>query len=144
MSIFEIDPDIRRAHTLSSEFYTSEKYFELAKEKIFARTWHLVGTTDEAAHLKPFSILDTPLLLSKKRSGGQLFFQCLHSSRCGSGGKGLCCERDSLPVSRTPVRSERQVPLDAGIRWGREFPFGKGQLTESCVRDLGKIYLCGP
>jgi len=34
---FDIDPDIRRARTLSSEFYTDERFFEWSKEKIFAR-----------------------------------------------------------------------------------------------------------
>jgi choline monooxygenase len=65
MSIFEVNPDIRRAQTLSSEFYTDEKYFAAAREKIFARTWQLAGTTDEASNLKPFNILETPLILSK-------------------------------------------------------------------------------
>ncbi|HRH41268.1 MAG TPA: SRPBCC family protein [Pyrinomonadaceae bacterium] len=91
MGIFEITPDIRFAETLSSEFYTNEKYFEASKEKIFARSWHLigmtneganlkpfnikekifarplhlVGTADKASNLKPFNILDTPLILSR-------------------------------------------------------------------------------
>lgn len=56
MGIFEINPDIRYANTLSSEFYTNEKYFEASKEKIFARSWHLIGTTDEGANLKPFNL----------------------------------------------------------------------------------------
>ncbi len=63
--MFKIDPDIKKAHTLSSEFYTDEKYFETTKEKIFARSWHFIGTADEVANLKPFNILDTPLLLAK-------------------------------------------------------------------------------
>ena len=36
MSIFEIDPDIRKAKTLASVFYTDPRYFELSKDKIFA------------------------------------------------------------------------------------------------------------
>ena len=43
MPIFEIDPDIRKAETLASHFYTSAEYFELSKEKIFSRTWQLAG-----------------------------------------------------------------------------------------------------
>ena len=42
MSVFEIDPDITRAETLSAQFYLDEKYFEASKEKIFARCWHFL------------------------------------------------------------------------------------------------------
>jgi choline monooxygenase len=70
VSIFDINPDIRRAHTLSSEFYTDERYFERSKEEIFARSWHIVGTTDDmrlAGQLQPHTILegflDEPVLL---------------------------------------------------------------------------------
>ncbi len=63
--MFKIDSDIHQAHTLSSDFYTDEKYFEEAQEKIFGRTWHLAGIPDETFNLKPFNILETPLILAK-------------------------------------------------------------------------------
>lgn len=70
MSIFDIDPNIARAETLSSRFYTDEKYFAESKEKIFARTWQMIGLTEEISNLKPVNILenflDEPILLSKK------------------------------------------------------------------------------
>lgn len=69
MSIFEIDPDIRKARTLASDFYTDPAYFELSKEKIFARTWQFLGRADEFDGLKPATILpgflDEPVLLVK-------------------------------------------------------------------------------
>ena len=69
MNIFNINPAIARAETLASEFYTDERYFHESKEKIFARTWQLVGTTDEINNLKPFTILeeflDEPILITK-------------------------------------------------------------------------------
>ncbi len=69
MSIFNIDPDIRRAKTLSSDFYTDERYFEMSKEKIFARTWQFLGRANEIDTLKPATILpgflDEPVLLVK-------------------------------------------------------------------------------
>ena len=69
MSLFEIDPDIRKARTLASEFYTDSAYFEISKEKIFARTWQFLGTSDEFESLKPATILpgflDEPVLLVK-------------------------------------------------------------------------------
>lgn len=86
MEIFDINPDIRRAETLSSEFYTDERYFHESKEKIFARSWHLIGTTDEIQNLKPHTILenflDEPILFT--RSGAKL--NCL-SNVCTHRGK---------------------------------------------------------
>ena len=63
--MFEINPDITQAETLSSKFYTDESFFYKAQEKIFARSWHYLGTTKEINNLKPFNILDTPLVISK-------------------------------------------------------------------------------
>lgn len=69
MRIFEVDPDIRKAKTLSSDFYTDEAYFELSKEKIFTRSWQFLGKADEFSKLKPATILpgflDEPVLLVK-------------------------------------------------------------------------------
>jgi choline monooxygenase len=72
MSIFNINPDIRKARTLASDFYTDERYFEQSKEKIFARTWQIVGLSDEvrlSGQLKPHTILenflDEPVLLTR-------------------------------------------------------------------------------
>ena len=69
MTIFEIDPDIRKAKTLASEFYTDERYFELSKEKIFVHSWHFLGHVDEFEGLKPVTVLpgflDEPVLLVK-------------------------------------------------------------------------------
>ncbi len=67
---FKINPDIRFAETLSSEFYTSEKYFEESKEKIFARSWQFLGKSGEINNLKPFTILenflDEPVLITRR------------------------------------------------------------------------------
>ncbi|MEQ1604915.1 MAG: SRPBCC family protein [Pyrinomonadaceae bacterium] len=69
MSIFEVDPDIKKARTLSSEFYTDERYFELSKESIFSKAWHFLGHKDEFSGLRPVTILpgflDEPVLLVK-------------------------------------------------------------------------------
>jgi choline monooxygenase len=65
MNIFDVNSNISKASTLSSVFYTDEKYFQEANEKIFSRTWHYVSTTEEISNLKPFNILDTPLVISK-------------------------------------------------------------------------------
>ena len=69
MNPLSIDADIRKAHTLTSDFYTDPAWFELSKEKIFARTWQFLGRSDEFESLKPVTILPEvlgePLLLSK-------------------------------------------------------------------------------
>jgi choline monooxygenase len=108
MSIFEINPDIRLAHTLASDFYTDEKYFEQSKDKIFARSWQFLGTTDELETLNPQTILedfiDEPVLIS--RGGGELF--CLSN---------VCTHRGSILI-------ENASSADTGIRCryhGRRF-----------------------
>ncbi len=69
MSTFDIEPDIRKAKTLGTEFYTDPAFFEMSKEKIFARSWQFLGKADEVESLKPTTILpgflDEPVLLVK-------------------------------------------------------------------------------
>ncbi len=86
MTDFQIDPDIRRARTLHSDFYTDERFFELSKEKIFARTWQFAGRSDEFEGLKPVTLLpgflDEPLLLSKSVDGVNCFSNvCTHRGK---------------------------------------------------------------
>src|SRR5258706_8713868 len=67
--VFEIDPDIRKAKTLASDFYMDTAYFELSKEKIFVHSWQFLGHTSEFSGLMPATILpgflDAPVLLVK-------------------------------------------------------------------------------
>ncbi|MFX9069684.1 hypothetical protein ABTN30_20575, partial [Acinetobacter baumannii] len=60
MPRFSVDPDITRAATIPSEFYTSASVFEEAKEKIFARSWQFVGDLDQVkvpGAVAPFTLL---------------------------------------------------------------------------------------
>jgi len=86
MPHFTVDPDIRKAKTLASDFYTDERFFELSKEKIFSRAWHFLGRTGEFESLKPSmllpGLLDEPVLLSKNGKG----LSCL-SNVCTHRGK---------------------------------------------------------
>lgn len=43
MPRFTIDPDIARARTLDTAFYTDPALFALAKEKLFAPSWQFIG-----------------------------------------------------------------------------------------------------
>src|SRR5882672_11453883 len=69
MTLFNIDPDIRKARTLPSEFYTDPGYFEMSKEKIFVHSWQFLGHANEFTRLNPAMILpgflDEPVLLVK-------------------------------------------------------------------------------
>lgn len=69
-----VDPDIRKAETLPTEFYTGKDYFELSKKKIFASTWQFIGDTGMArlqGQLVPHTFmegfLDEPILLVRDR-----------------------------------------------------------------------------
>lgn len=91
MAIFDIDPDIRKAKTLTSAFYNDERYFELSKEKIFARSWQFLCHENEVEGLKPLAILpgvlNEPVLLVKDRDE----LRCL-SNVCTHRGKILVDE----------------------------------------------------
>ncbi len=69
-----VDADIKKASTLTSEFYTSKSYFEESKEKIFSSTWQFIGDTDElrvSGQLSPHTVLpgflDEPILLVRDK-----------------------------------------------------------------------------
>jgi len=106
MSIFEVDPDIRKARTLVSDFYTDPAYFETSKEKIFARTWQFVGTSDEVNNLKPVNILEgflnEPALLVKNGDG----IKCL-SNVCTHRGKILIGEPCDAKLIRCGYHGRR-------------------------------------
>ncbi len=143
MNIFDINPDIRYAETLSSEFYTDEKYFRESKEKIFARSWQLVGTTDEIDNLKPFTILesflDEPILITKTDGT----FNCL-SNVCTHRGKILVEESCKLNGIRCGYHG-RRFDLNGTFLSMPEFedaanfPSEKDNLTKIPFDILGKL-----
>jgi len=73
---FCIDPDITVATTLDTSFYNDDANYQLAQEKIFARTWQWLGTLDDVKpqgtvaprELLP-GLLNEPLLLSRDDAG---------------------------------------------------------------------------
>jgi choline monooxygenase len=71
-SRFQIDPDISQAKTLDTDFYTDPSVYQESKEKIFSKSWQLVGDKDlvsKPGTCYPFTILenylDEPMLLVK-------------------------------------------------------------------------------
>lgn len=76
MNPFFIDPNIARAKTLDTEFYTSPKWFEAAKDKIFLHSWQFAGCRDMIkfpGDVYPFTLLEhylnEPLMLTHDREG---------------------------------------------------------------------------
>lgn len=76
MARFFVDPDIAKAKTLHTDFYTDPAIFELSKEKIFAPSWQWLGDAGEVANpgqCRPFLLLedflDEPLVLTRDKTG---------------------------------------------------------------------------
>ncbi|HYJ65502.1 MAG TPA: hypothetical protein VEV62_17295, partial [Parafilimonas sp.] len=74
MAEFFIDADISKAKTINTDFYIEQKFYEAAKEKIFAPSWQFIGDSDlvkNAGDTYPFTLLenylDEPLLLTKDK-----------------------------------------------------------------------------
>src|SRR5262249_20892956 len=67
-----LDPDITRAWTLPSRFYSDPGVFAILKDRVFARSWQFVGDLDLVkvpGQVFPFTLLegclDEPLLLTR-------------------------------------------------------------------------------
>jgi choline monooxygenase len=95
MSQFSVDPDIAKAKTISTDIYLKPENFELAKEKIFARSWQFIGDTDLAKDpgwVTPVNLLENyvnePLLISRDKDGN---LHCLSN---------VCTHRGNLLVEK--------------------------------------------
>ncbi|HRX00748.1 MAG TPA: aromatic ring-hydroxylating dioxygenase subunit alpha [Cyclobacteriaceae bacterium] len=95
MQKLEMDPNIATAKTLSTEFYLSKAYYEASKEKIFAKTWQLVGDREqikENGWVTPVNLLEhlmnEPLILSRDKNGD---VHCLSN---------VCTHRGNLMVEQ--------------------------------------------
>ena len=69
---FEINPDICKAHTPPSSFYTDASVFDALKRRAFARSWQLVADADvlkAPGNVYPCNFLDgaidEPILLTR-------------------------------------------------------------------------------
>jgi choline monooxygenase len=141
MPTFTIDPDIRRARTLSSDFYTDEGYFAASKEKIFARSWQLVGRMQDVEGLKPVTLLpgflDEPILLS--RNG--VTVSCL-SNVCTHRGKVLIEEPCAANLIRCSYHGRRfdlngkflSMPEFSGVE---SFPTAADDLSKIPIAERG-------
>src|SRR5271155_1093394 len=92
--VLSVDPDIARAWTLPSHLYTELDTFAAEKERIFSRSWQVVGHRDQVANAGDYfttELVGEPLLIVRD-SGGTLrgFYNvCRHragppAEGCGS------------------------------------------------------------
>jgi choline monooxygenase len=138
--VFQVDPDIRRARTLASEFYTDAAWFELSKERIFARTWQFAGRADEPGSLRPHimlpGFLDEPLLIARSSSG----VRCM-SNVCTHRGKILIEEACDANLIRCGYHGRRfslegkflSMPEFEGVE---DFPTEKDDLTNVALAEV--------
>jgi len=49
-NVFHVDPEVENAWTLPASLYTDAKIFAEEKERIFSRTWQVVGHATQVAH----------------------------------------------------------------------------------------------
>lgn len=146
MSRFNVDPDISLAKTISTDVYLSQEVFNASREKIFARSWQLIGDTDmirEPGWVTPVNLLenylDEPILLSRDQDGK---IHCLSN---------VCTHRGNLliekPCKVNDVRCKyhgRRFGLDGKFmsmpefKEVRDFPTEADNLTNLPVFKWGK------
>ena len=76
MPDFLVNPDITKAKTLPTSFYTDPEYFSIARQRIFKTSWQFIGDTtfiEQPNNCHPFILLDPylkePLLLTRDNDG---------------------------------------------------------------------------
>lgn len=136
---FEIDAEIARASTLPGRFYTDPAVYEASRSRIFERTWHWVGDTDEIrtpGHAMPVTLLegclDEPLALTRDEADR---LHCL-SNVCTH--RGMQVVEGSGRVSCLTCRYHgRRFELDGTFRSMPEFEGVEG--FPSGADDLSRV-----
>lgn len=146
MQHLDVNPDIALAQTIHTDFYLQPEYFRLAKEKIFAQSWHLIGDTDwvkDPGWITPVTLLenfmDEPVILSRDHENqvhclsnvcthrGNLVVEkpCkLHDLRCKYHGRKFHLNGKflSMPefkeVKNFPTEADDLTPLPL-FQWGK-------------------------
>jgi choline monooxygenase len=81
-----VDERLEFAQTLSSGWYTDPAVLQQEKEKIFARTWQLVGRAEQVAEAGDYftaSVVDEPLIIVRDREGMLRAFSNVCRHRAG-------------------------------------------------------------
>ncbi len=143
---FHIDPDISKAKTLHTDFYTDPVLFQKSREKIFADSWQYIGDrtlVPQYGSCYPFTLLenflDEPVLLTKD-AAGQLY--CM-SNVCTHRGTILVKE----PCNAVHLRCRyhgRQFGLDGSFLSMPEFKEVKNFPTKEDNLKRLPLYEWGP
>ena len=130
--MFRIDPDVAHAWTLPSALYADPEFFALEKEKIFSRTWQVVGHAHQVANAGDYfttELRGEPLLVVRGNDGILRGFYnvCRHragppAQGCGSrklfrcGYHGWTYGLDGLLISATEMEGvEGFCPEEFGL-----------------------------
>lgn len=126
--MLEVDSDITRAYTPSSRVYHDGAIYACAKERIFARSWQLVGHVDDVrvpGQVHPFTLLDgclsEPMLLVRDRDDR---LHCL-SNVCTHRGM-IVCEHGGVESALRCRYHGRRFGLDGAFQSMPEFEETKG------------------
>jgi choline monooxygenase len=142
-----VDPNIARAKTLSTGFYTQAGHFEDSKEKIFSRAWHYLDTTESLTtpgQTRPVTVLpgflNEPLMLVRDKGSA---LRCLSN---------VCTHRGALlidkPCTLNDIRCRyhgRRFNLDGTFmampefREVEDFPSASDHLTSLPLFTLGNL-----
>lgn len=142
-----VEPRIEDAWTLPSAVYTDPALFDLAKQRVFRRSWQWVGDGDSIKvpgsvhpHLLLPGTLDEPLLLTRDRQDNQ---HCLSN---------VCTHRGHLVVEHSGVETGlrcryhgRRFGLDGGFLSMPEFertsafPAESDHLSRLPLETLGNL-----
>ena len=143
---FYIDPDISKAKTLHTDFYTDQLLFQKSREKIFANSWQYIGNrtlASQPGRCYPFTLLenylDEPLLLTMD-TARQLY--CM-SNVCTHRGTILVAE----PCDAVHLRCRyhgRQFGLDGSFLSMPEFKEVKNFPSEEDNLKRLPLYEWGP
>mgnify|MGYP002623822602 CR=1 FL=1 len=135
----DVHPDVKKASTIPSAFYTDEQIFSQSKEAIFANSWQYVGPTSLVkvpGSTHPFVLLegclDEPLLLTRDRKD---VIHCL-SNVCTHRGN-LVCEGIGTANSLRCRYHGRKFGLDGSFQSMPEFEGVEG--FPSAEDNLPKI-----
>ena len=143
--MLSINPDITKAETLPTDFYTSKEYFEQAKARIFTRSWQFAADAGEVktpGQTFPFTLLpgylDEPLLLTRD-ANDQL--HCI-SNVCTHRGN-IVCENGGIEKNLRCRYHGRRFSLDGKFlsmpefEGVKDFPSEKDDLTKVTFEQWG-------
>ena len=88
---FTFDTDLSSASTIPSTWYRDPHLFDLEQNRVFARTWQMVGHTDQVRLPGDYftcSVADEPLVVTRAEDGGIRAFSNVCRHRAGPVARG--------------------------------------------------------